>query len=89
MGISEAMGRRMSRPLCTQQALLTPAIRQRALELEARGLQALDALHAASAEAADCAYLLTCDDRFRKRYTGPLSVLNPVDFVLLYSHQTS
>ena len=70
--------------LSTQEVHLTATIRQRALSLEAIGIKAIDALHAAAAESANCTYLLTADDRFRKRYVGPLSVLNPVDFILLY-----
>jgi hypothetical protein len=58
------------------------------VELEKVGVKSLDALHAAAAESADCRFLLTCDDRFRKRYSGPLSVLNPADFILEYFQQT-
>jgi len=65
---------------------LTPAIKQRAQELEHINVGPLDALHAA--EAAQCTHLLTCDDRFRKRYTGPLAVLNPADFIVAYFQQT-
>ena len=56
-------------------------IRERAGQLEAEGIEALDALHVASAEAADSEYLLTCDDRLVRRYDGEMKVLNPVDFV--------
>jgi predicted nucleic acid-binding protein len=56
--------------------------RQRALELEKEGVKAVDALHAACAEIAECAYLLTCDDGMVSRYNGVMKVLNPVDFVL-------
>jgi predicted nucleic acid-binding protein len=62
---------------------MTDGVAERALELEARGMGALDATHAACAEAADCAYLLACDDRFLRRYQRELSALNPVDFVLM------
>ena len=74
--------------LAHHQVSLSPAIRSRALELEAIGVKALDALHASAAEAAVCGHLLTCDDRFRKSYTGSLSILNPADFVVEYFHQT-
>lgn len=57
-------------------------IRARALELEAGGVSAMDALHVACAEAAESEYLLTCDDRLIRRYQGAIEVLNPVDFVL-------
>ena len=66
---------------------LSPAIRQRAQELESRGVKPLDALHAAAAEAARCSHLLTFDDRFLKRYTGPLAALNPADFVVQFYQQ--
>lgn len=70
--------------LATHQVALIPAIKQRALELEALGVGPLDALHAASAEVRGCSHLLTCDDRLRKRYQGPMTVLNPTDFVVVY-----
>jgi hypothetical protein len=73
--------------LASHDAPLSPAIKQRALELETLGVQALDALHAAAAEAAQCSHLLTCDDRFLKRYTGPIVTLNPADFVVDYFQQ--
>lgn len=73
--------------LADERPSLTPAIKQRAVELEAFGIKSLDALHTAAAEAATCTHLLTCDDRFRKRYIGPLAVLNPADFVVEYFHQ--
>jgi hypothetical protein len=68
---------------------LTPEIKQRAGELETIGVKPIDVLHAASAESAACTHLLTCDDRFRKRYTGPLNILNPADFVVEYFQQES
>jgi len=67
---------------------LSPVLKARALELEAAGVHPLDALHAAAAEAASCTHLLTCDDRFLKRYSGPLAVLNPADFVVQFFQQT-
>ena len=57
-------------------------IRTRAEELEEAGLRALDALHLASAEAAECGLFLTCDARLINRYEGELNVMNPVDFVV-------
>lgn len=56
-------------------------IRGRAQQLETEGIKALDALHVACAEAAGSEYLLTCDDRLIRRYTGELNILNPVDFI--------
>lgn len=59
-------------------------IRARAGELEGGGLGAVDALHVACGEAAQVDYFLTCDDRVVKRYRGgKMSVLNPVEFILI------
>ena len=58
------------------------SIRERAQELEKEGLKAIDALHAACAEAAGSEYFITCDDWVIRRYPGGIKVLNPVDFVL-------
>ncbi len=66
---------------------LTPEIKQRANDLQAHGVKPIDALHAAAAEFADCTHLLTCDDRFRKCYIGPINILNPTDFVVGYFKQ--
>jgi predicted nucleic acid-binding protein len=57
-------------------------IHMRALELEKNGLEGIDALHLACAEAAGSQYFLTCDDRVIRRYKGNVQALNPVDFVL-------
>ncbi len=63
--------------------VLDDSIRLRAKELEAQGVQALDALHVASAEAAGCDYLLTCDRRLINRCQSlTLRVINPTDFVV-------
>lgn len=75
--------------LASQKVELTPEIKQRAGDLETIGVKPIDALHAASAESAACTHLLTCDDRFRMRYTGPLNILNPADFVVEYLQQES
>ena len=74
--------------LASHHAPLTQELKVRALELESIGVKPLDALHAASAESAICTHLLTCDDRFRKRYAGPIRVLSPADFVVEYFQQT-
>ena len=59
------------------------AIRQRAEELEHNGVKALDALHVACAEVANCDFLVTCDKRLVNRCAAlSLQVINPVDFVL-------
>lgn len=63
---------------------LNEDIRKRARGLENHGLDPMDALHVACAEAAQVDYFVTCDDRISKRYkTGKMRVLNPVQFVLI------
>ena len=58
-------------------------IRRRALELEQVGVKPLDALHAASAEAAHAEWFLTCDDRLQKRYSSDAMVIaNPTVFIV-------
>jgi predicted nucleic acid-binding protein len=57
-------------------------IRVRAEELEKVGVNSLDALHVACAEAAESNFFLTCDDRLISHYQGQLKVVNPVDFVI-------
>ncbi|MGC9523785.1 MAG: type II toxin-antitoxin system VapC family toxin [Anaerolineae bacterium] len=70
--------------LATEHQVVAPAIRERAEALATLGLTSLDALHLASAEAAACDYLLTCDDRLLKRSASlsEVAVCNPVDFVV-------
>ncbi|MEO5712414.1 MAG: PIN domain-containing protein [Luteolibacter sp.] len=75
--------------LASRNVELTPGIKQRAVVLETEGVKPIDALHAAAAESVGCTHLLTCDDRFRKRYSGPLKILNPADFVVEYFQQES
>lgn len=75
--------------LASHHATLTKELKARAQKLESTGVKPIDALHAAAAESVACSHLLTCDDRFRKRYTGPLKVLSPADFVVEYFQQTS
>ena len=59
------------------------AIRQRAEELEHNGVKALDGLHVACAEAANCDFFVTCDKRLINRCSVlTLQIINPVDFVL-------
>lgn len=41
----------------------------------------LDALHLAVAERLGVDFFITCDDRIIKRYSGPLAVRNPIDFI--------
>jgi len=56
-------------------------IHQRAETLERRGLTAIDALHAACAEASGADFFLTCDDRLlRKQKLIHVKSMNPLDF---------
>lgn len=58
-------------------------IRKRAEELEKDGLKAIDALHAACAEAVNSDYFITCDQRLINRCSKlTMKVVNPADFVL-------
>lgn len=62
-----------------------PAIEERAQALAAWSLQGYDALHVAAAEAADCDFLLTTDDKFIRRAARAddsirVKVLNPFDY---------
>lgn len=63
---------------------VNPDIKRRAEALERTGFGAVDALHLVCAEAADCDYFVTCDDRLVKRYRknrAGLKVCNPIEFV--------
>lgn len=60
---------------------LTEAMRRRAAALR---LDPMDALHVAVAEAAAVDFFLTCDDRLARKYHGPLRVLTPPEFALIY-----
>jgi predicted nucleic acid-binding protein len=72
--------------LATDTIPLDSQIIQRAMELEAVGYGAFDALHLASAEAGIAEVLLTTDDRFIKRAARAVGsprvrVLNPVEWL--------
>lgn len=67
--------------LARHQQQIDDVITARARALEASGFSALDALHLAAAEAADCDYFSTCDDRIIRRYQGELTALDPLTFV--------
>lgn len=58
------------------------SIRFRAKEFEANGLKAMDALHVACAEAADCDWFFTTDRGILKKARNLISmrVANPVEF---------
>ena len=63
--------------------LTTKEIINRAAEFEKRGFAAFDALHLASAEAAQADYFCTCDDKFLKRAKAQndvqIRVCNPLE----------
>ena len=65
---------------------VTPAIRDRAQHIEqVFGITPLDALHIASAEAADADVFLTCDRAIIKRYIDTrIVIMNPVTFFETY-----
>lgn len=61
-------------------------IKQRAKQLEQNGIKSMDALHLSCAEAMNCNYFLSCDDRLIKRYRDHfLQVKNPVEFIFLFT----
>lgn len=63
--------------------ILNQEILGRAQELETRKIaKGLDALHLACAEALAADYFVTCDDRLTRRYSGSVSIGNPVEFVM-------
>lgn len=69
--------------LASERQVADESIRQRAKVLEKIGVKAMDALHVASAEAAQCEYLLTCDKRLINRCKDlSLRVISPVDYIL-------
>jgi len=59
------------------------SIRFRAKEFEANGLKAMDALHVACAEAAECDWFFTTDRGILKKALNLISmrVANPVEFI--------
>jgi len=64
---------------------ITPAVEERGLELEERGLKPMDALHVACAVAAGADYFCTCDDAILRK-TGDMAdlgttVVTPVELV--------
>ena len=66
---------------------VNPSIRKRADTLVAEGIQALDALHLAAAEALESDYFVTSDDRLARRYQAlpedqrPIAIYSPTEFV--------
>ncbi len=65
--------------------LLDEGVEKRARELESLGIQPLDALHLASAEAAQADYFCTCDDKLLKKARAivslKLEVVSPIELV--------
>ncbi len=60
---------------------LDDAIKSRAQSIVAQGQTPLDALHLACVEAADADCFLTCDDRLKNRYAGPMTVQTPPELI--------
>ncbi len=61
-------------------------IKKRAKQLEQNAIKSMDALHLSCAEAMNCNYFLSCDDRLIKRYRDHfLQVKNPVEFIFLFT----
>ena len=60
------------------------AVIDRGEEIERMGINAMDALHLASAETAGCDWFLTTDKGILKklRLLGAMRVANPIDFVM-------
>jgi predicted nucleic acid-binding protein len=68
---------------------ISEQVSARALALAEMGFGALDAAHVASAEAAACDCLLTCDDRLiraARRVQLPVRVQNPVQYLEEQTH---
>ena len=66
---------------------LSKSIEERAKALENEGIDPLDALHLACAEAGDAAYFVTCDDTVirkakQEKYHLELEVCSPLEFVV-------
>jgi predicted nucleic acid-binding protein len=64
---------------------LTEEIKKRAAELEGFGFRGVDALHLASAEAANADFFCTCDDgiinKAQSKKLSTIKVLLPTDIV--------
>jgi predicted nucleic acid-binding protein len=71
--------------MATQFVLTDSHIEARARAFHAAGIKPLDALHLASAVAAQAEYLCTCDDRFLRRAqaidTHPTQIVSPLALV--------
>ncbi len=61
---------------------LNETIKQRAKQLQTRGIKAIDALHVASFEASKSDYFITCDKRLLNRCQMlNIRAINPIDFI--------
>ena len=71
------------RPLAFVNVALTDAVLERTEEFKQIGIKAKDAMHLASAEAAECDWLLTTDDGFIPKAQGQtfVRVASPIDFI--------
>lgn len=69
----------------TTHVRLTPAVQGRGHELNQKGIDTLDSLHLASAEAAEVDLFCTCDDTFLKKakseVRGKTKVVSPLELV--------
>jgi hypothetical protein len=63
------------------------SIKKRAIAIESGSVKSMDSLHIACAEASNCNYFITCDDRIIKRYKGSIKAQSPVDFILLVAER--
>ena len=61
---------------------LNDRLAKRAQEIEALGIQGVDALHLACAERLKAGYFVTCDDRIIRKYTGMVIAVNPVELTM-------
>ena len=61
--------------------VVTPGVEGRGAQLEALGLDAVDALHVAAAESMAVDYFITCDDRLLARAAcAKVAVVDPLEF---------
>ena len=64
--------------------LITEEVLARSQQIETSArIKGVDALHIACAEAIEADYFITCDDRIIKKYSGSLTVKNPVEFTAI------
>lgn len=73
--------------IATSNVTLSDSIKNKAILLQGKGIDAMDALHLAYAEAGKAKYFLTCDDDVMKKIANykdilKLEVCNPLEFIL-------